>query len=205
MRGAKAGIDFTYLSKIENGKFNGMNYPRKLMRGIQGAAMNLFTNPTRPGFLSTVFASTILLALLGSLMADDKSPKQILSGKPAITNSGSSRFYDGHGRFAGHSSASGSTSRLYDSQGRVTGRVDASKDSTRVYDRSGPFAGRSTISGEDTRFYDRKGSFNGRSTTSGNTTRFYDSHGAYSGRAETSGGTTKYYDKTGKYVGRKTK
>ena len=166
---------------------------------------DLFTNLTHRGFLKTVFASAILLTLLGSLIADDKSPKQVLGGKPAIAASGSSRFYDGHGRFAGRSSASGSSTRLYDSQGRFTGRVDASNDSKRVYDPSGSFAGRATNSGEGTRFYDRKGSFNGRSTTSGNTTRYYDSHGAYAGKAETSGGTTRYYDKAGRYVGRKTK
>jgi len=171
----------------------------------QGATMHFFNTPTRRGFLKTAAATAILLTLVGSLIADDKSPNQILGGKPADTSSGSSRSYDGHGRFAGRSSASGSTTRLYDSQGRMVGRVDASKDSTRVYDRSGSFAGRSTLLGEDTRFYDDKGSFNGRSTTSENSTRFYDSHGAYSGRAEPSGGTTKYYDKAGRYVGRKTK
>ena len=144
--------------------------------------MHFLTKLTHRGFLKTAAASAILLTLLGSLIADDKSPKQILRGKPAETSRGSSRFYDGHGRFAGRSSASPSSTRLYDSQGRFTGRVDPSKDSTRVYDRSGSFAGRSTLSGEDTRFYDRKGSFNGRSTTSGNTTRFYDSHGAYAGK-----------------------
>ena len=147
--------------------------------------MNFFTNPTSCGFLKFAAASAILLTLVSYAIADDKSPKQILGGKPAITSSGSSRYYDGHGCFAGRSSATGSSTRLYDRQGRVTGRVDASRDSTRVYDRNGSFAGRSTSSGEDTRFYDRKGSFNGRSTTSGNTTRFYDSHGAYAGRAAT--------------------
>ena len=177
-----------------------------LLEESQGATMHVFNTPTRRGFLKTAAASAILLILVGSVIADDKSPNhQILGGKPADTSSGSSRYYDGHGRCAGRSGASGSTTRLYDNQGRITGRVDAPKDSTRAYDRSGSFAGRSTFSGEDTRFYDRKGSFNGRSTTSGNTTRFYDSHGAYSGRAETSGGTTRYYDMAGRYVGRKTR
>jgi len=120
--------------------------------------MHFFNTPTRRGFLKTAAATAILLTLVGSLIADDKSPNQILGGKPADTSSGSSRSYDGHGRFAGRSSASGSTTRLYDSQGRMVGRVDASKDSTRVYDRSGSFAGRSTLLGEDTRFYDDKGS-----------------------------------------------
>src|SRR5271157_3227909 len=131
-----------------------------LLEKSQGATMHLFNTPTRRGFLKTAAASAILLALVSSLIADDKSPNQILGGKPADTSSGSSRYYDGHGRFAGRSSACGSTIRLFDSQGRVTGRVDASKDSTRVYDRSGSFAGRSTLSGEDTRFYDSKGSLN---------------------------------------------
>ena len=63
--------------------------------------MNLFSNPHHRGFLMIAAASTILLTLVGSLYADDKSPKQILGGKPAITSSGSNRFYDGHGRFAG--------------------------------------------------------------------------------------------------------
>jgi hypothetical protein len=151
----------------------------------QGAIMQFLANLTHRGFLKTAAASAILLTLCGSLVADDKSPKQILNGKPASTSIGSSRYYDRHGRFAGRSSASGSTTRLYDSRGRSTGRVEGSKDSTRVYDRSGSFAGRSTLSGKDTRLYDRRGSFNGRSTTSGNTTR--------------------YYDKAGRYVGRKTK
>jgi hypothetical protein len=173
-------------------------------RLIKERTMHVFANQTRHGLLKTVAMSAILLTLVAILHADDKSPKQILGGKPAATSSGSSRYYDGHGAFSGRSAASGSTTRLYDRQGRTTGRVDSSKDSTREYDRSGSFAGRSTRSGEDTRFYDRKGSFNGRSTTSGHTTRFYDNHGAYSGKAETSGSTTKYYNKAGKYVGRKT-
>ncbi len=98
--------------------------------------MKLFTNPTRRGFLRTAAGSAILLSLVGTLIADHKSPKQILGGKPAITSSGRNRFYDGHGSFTGRSSASGYSTRLYDSQGRFTGRVDASRDSTRVYDRS---------------------------------------------------------------------
>jgi YD repeat-containing protein len=134
--------------------------------------MHSFTNQTRRGFVEAAAMSAILLTFIGILHADDKSPKQVLAGKPAATSSGSGRYYDGHGAFAGRNSASGSTTRLYDRQGRTTGRVDASKDSTRVYDRSGSFSGRSTRSGEGTRFYDRKGSFNGRSTTSGTTTRF---------------------------------
>ncbi len=97
--------------------------------------MHFLSNPTRPGFLIIAAASAILLTLVGSLCADDKLPKQILGGKPAITSRGTNRFYDGHGSFAGHNSASGYSTRLYDGQGRVTGRVDASKDSTRVYDR----------------------------------------------------------------------
>ena len=47
--------------------------------------------------------------LVGSIYADDKSPKQILGGKPAETSNESSRYYDVHGRFAGRSSARGST------------------------------------------------------------------------------------------------
>ena len=162
-------------------------------------------NPLRTSLRRGVFKLTAALAMLllvGSIHADDKNPGRILGGKPAISGGGSSRYYDGGGRFIGRSSASGSTTRMYDGGGRFTGRVDASKDSTRVYDRGGSFAGRSTRSGSDTRFYDSGGRFDGRSTTSGNTTRFYDSSGAFRGRAETSGGTTRYYDGAGKAVGR---
>jgi len=85
--------------------------------------MHVLNTPTRRGFLKIAAAAAILLTLVGSLIADVKSPNQMLGGKPADTSSGSSRYYDGHGRFDGHSTASGSTTRLYDSQGRMTGRV----------------------------------------------------------------------------------
>ena len=38
--------------------------------------MTFFTNLTHRGFLKTAAASAILLTLVGSLIADDKSPKQ---------------------------------------------------------------------------------------------------------------------------------
>ena len=148
-----------------------------------------FPMPSRP-FL----AATILLALVGSLHAADKSPHQILGGKPAAISSGSGSYYDGSGSFAGRSSPSGKSTSLYDSKGGFVGRVEAGKDSTKFYDAKGGFAGRTEKSSNDTKFYDSKGSFSGRSTTSGNSTKFYDSKGAYAGRSETSGGTTKFYD-----------
>ncbi len=148
-------------------------------------------------------AALILLTLVGTLHAADKSPHQILDGKPVASSSGSGIYYDGQGRFSGRSSSSGNSIQLYDSQGRSTGRVDTSKDSTRIYDRSGSFAGRSSTSGNTTIFYDSKGSLSGRSVTSGDTTRFYDSKGEYSGRAETSDGMTRYYDAAGRFVGSK--
>jgi hypothetical protein len=73
------------------------------------AIMHYFTNLTRRGFLKPPALSAILLTLVGSIYADDKSPKQILGGKPAETSNESSRYYDVHGRFAGRSSARGST------------------------------------------------------------------------------------------------
>ena len=66
-----------------------------------GAMMHFLTNLTHRGFLMTIATSAILLTLCGSLVADDKSPSKIFGGKPASTNTGSSRFHDGHGRFAG--------------------------------------------------------------------------------------------------------
>ena len=63
--------------------------------------MHFFPHQTRRGFLKTAIASAILLTFIGSLNADDKSPKQILGGKPAETSSGSNRFYDSKGHFAG--------------------------------------------------------------------------------------------------------
>ena len=96
-------------------------------------------------------AVLILLALVGTLHAADKSPQQILGGKPAATSSGSSRYYDGHGSFEGRSITGGSTTRLYDSKG--------------------------STSGNSTRFYDPKGSFSGSAENSGSTTRYYDSSG----------------------------
>jgi hypothetical protein len=179
--------------------------PPEIRGPSEGATMHHLTIRSRRGILTTASASAILLTFLGSLHADDKSPRQILNGKPVITSGGSSRFYDGQGRFAGRTSVSGSTIRMYDRHGRATGRVEASQDSTWIYDRRGSFAGRSTFSGRDTKYYDRKGSFSRHSTTSGNRTRFYDRHGAYSGRAETSNGTTRYYDSAGRYVGRRTR
>ena len=83
--------------------------------------MHFLTNPCRRGFLKTAAASAILLTVIGTLTADDKLPKQILGGNPAITSSGSNRFYDGHGSYAGQSRASGSSTRLYDRQGRCHG------------------------------------------------------------------------------------
>ena len=71
--------------------------------------------------LKQIMMALILLTLVGTLHADDKSPHQILDGKPAASSSGSESYYDGHGSFAGRSSTSGSTTQLYDSQGRLTG------------------------------------------------------------------------------------
>ena len=99
----------------------------------------------------------ILLVSVSTLHGGDKSPKQLLGGKPAATNTGSSQFYDGQGRFAGRSSTSGSTTHLYDGRGRAAGKVDSSKESTRVYDRNGSFSGRTTSSGATTNYYDKKG------------------------------------------------
>ena len=54
----------------------------------------------------------ILLSFLVPLHAADKSPSQILGGKPAAPSSGSNNYYDGHGSFAGRSGTSGNTTRL---------------------------------------------------------------------------------------------
>jgi YD repeat-containing protein len=99
----------------------------------------------------------IVTLIVGTLHAADKSPQQILGGKPAASSSGLGSYYDGHGRFAGRSTTSGSSTQLYDSQGRLAGRVDASKESTRMYDRSGSFAGRSSTSGGMTSIYESEG------------------------------------------------
>lgn len=149
---------------------------------------------------------TIVLLILASvdiLKAADKSPKQILGGKPALSNTQSGRYYNGQGAFAGRSSTSGQTTRLYDAQGGVAGRVEASKGTARAYSGTGAYAGRTATSGNGTRFYDANGAFNGRSTVNGNGTRFYDSRGAFAGRAETSGGGTRYYDAQGRFSGSK--
>ena len=151
-------------------------------------------------------ALTIVLLILASvdiLEAADKSPKQILGGKPAVSNMQSGRYYNGQGAFAGRSSTSGQTTRLYDAQGRAAGRVEASKSTARAYSGTGAYAGRTATSGNDTRFYDANGSFNGRSTVNGNSTRFYDSRGAFAGRAETSGRATRFYDAQGRFSGSK--
>ena len=65
----------------------------------------------------SILAATILLALVGSLHAADKSPNQILGGKPAAISSGSGSYYDDSGSFAGRSNASGKSTSLYDSKG----------------------------------------------------------------------------------------
>ena len=120
----------------------------------------------------------LILASVGILEAADKSPKQILGGNPAVSNTQSGRYYNGQGAFAGFSATSGQTTRLYDGQGTAT-------------------------SGNGTRFYDAKGAFHGRSTVNGSSTRFYDSRGAFAGRAETSGNATRYYDAQGRFSGSK--
>ena len=145
----------------------------------------------------------LILASMDILQAADKSPKQILGGKPAVSNTQSGRYYNGQGAFAGRSATSGQTTRLYDGQGRTAGRVESSKGTTRAYSGTGSYAGRTATSGNGTRFYDAKGAFNGRSTVNGNSTRFYDSRGAFAGRAETSGGATRFYDAQGRFSGSK--
>src|SRR5262249_59924534 len=109
----------------------------KMTFSERGLTRNFLISPARRGFLNAAVASAILLALIGSLGADDKAPSQILGGNPAVRSRGASRDYDGRGRYAGRSGTSGSTTRLYDSRGRMTGRVEVSKDSTRGYTRTG--------------------------------------------------------------------
>lgn len=184
------------------------NQKRKIKRdiGYESEAGRLIRGGLpKPGGCLVILIATIFLTLVGSLHAADKSPYQILGGKPAAISSGSGSYYDGSGSFAGRSSPSGKSTSLYDSNGGFAGRVEAEKDSTKFYDSKGGFAGRTEKSGNETKFYDSKGSFSGRSTTSGNSTKFYDAKGAYAGRSETSGSTTKFYDATGKMVGSKTK
>lgn len=164
-------------------------------------------NPTKsfPMRSQPFLTATILLVLVGSLQAADKSPQQILGGKPAAISSGSGSYYDGSGSFAGRSTANGKSTSIYDSRGGFAGRVEIGKDSTKFYDAQGGFAGRTQTSGNSTSFYDSKGAFSGRSTTSGNATKYFDAKGAYAGRSETSGATTKFYDSAGRLVGSKTK
>lgn len=153
----------------------------------------------------TTLVSAALLILTFSLSAADKSPKQILEGKPAATHSSTSRYFDGKGASAGRSVTSGNQTRIYTSTGKSDGRVDASKNGTRVYDSKGAFAGRTSTSGNTTQFYDAKGRSAGRSVTTGNQTRYYDSKGASTGRATTSSGTTRFYDGSGRSVGSRRK
>lgn len=184
------------------------NQKRKIKRdiGYESDAGRLIRDGLpKPGGCLLMTVAAIFVACVATLHAADKSPTQILGGKPAATSTKSGTYYDGRGSFTGRSSTSGKHTQLYDSQGRSTGRVEQSKDSTRLYDRSGSYAGRTQTSGNTTSFYDSKGSFSGRSTTAGNDTRFYDGKGSYTGRATTSGGRTSYYDAQGRFVGSKTK
>ena len=180
----------------------GVQKEARLRPPIESGANPTKSFPMRP---QPILTATILLALVGSVHAADKSPHQILGGKPAAISSGPGSYYDGSGSFAGRSSASGRSTSLYDSRGGFAGRVEIGKDSTKFYDAKGGFAGRTQTSGNSTSFYDSKGAFSGRSTTSGSTTKFYDSKGAYSGRSETSDGTTKFYDAAGRLVGSRKK
>lgn len=165
------------------------------------------TNQTKslPMPRQPILVATILLALVGSLQAADKSPHQILGGKPAAISSGSGSYYDGSGSFAGRSTANGKSTSLYDSRGGFAGRVEAGKDSTKLYDAKGSLSGRTQTSGNSTSFYDSKGAYSGRSTTSHGTTKYYDAKGAYAGRSETSGSTMKFYDSAGRLVGSRKK
>lgn len=147
----------------------------------------------------TLIAALLLLSV--PLTAADKSPKQILNGKPAATHTKSSRYYDGVGSSAGRSQTTGSQTRLYRSSGGYDGRVESLKNGTRLYDAKGAYSGRTSITGNTTRFYDASGKSSGRSTSSGYQTRFYDASGKYTGRAESTGGTTRFYDASGKSVG----
>lgn len=93
----------------------------------------------------------ILLGIIGAASAADKSPNQILNGKPAATG-GSARYYDGKGAFAGRQFATGNTTQQYDSKGKFDGRIDASKNSTRTYDSKGAYSGRTANSGNKLNF-----------------------------------------------------
>ena len=88
------------------------------------------------GKLSTV--ALLVFASVGILHAADRSPKQILGGRPAASNTQSGRYYNGQGAFAGRSATSGQTTRLYDGHGRTAGRVESSNGAARAYSGTGP-------------------------------------------------------------------
>ncbi|MCL4855280.1 MAG: hypothetical protein KJZ78_28290, partial [Bryobacteraceae bacterium] len=74
--------------------------------------------------LRTGFVVVLTLSVIDSLSAAEKrpnGPRQILGGKPALSNGGSARFYNGQGAYAGRTSASGSTIRAYSQNGSYAG------------------------------------------------------------------------------------
>jgi hypothetical protein len=59
-----------------------------------------------------ITAALVLLTLVGRLAAADRSPRQILQGKPAASSIGSNRYYDAQGSFGGRSSSSGNSTQF---------------------------------------------------------------------------------------------
>lgn len=146
-----------------------------------------------------------LLCLTLPLLAADKSPKQILNGKPAATHTRSSRYSDGNGSSAGRSQTTGTQTRIYRSSGGYDGRVESTHNGTRLYDSKGAYSGRTSSTGNTTQFYDKTGRSTGRSITSGSQTRYYDASGKFTGREQPSGSTTMFYDASGRSVGSRRK
>jgi hypothetical protein len=79
----------------------------------EGATMNPLMTLFLRRIVKITSASVMLTILVVSVTADDVNPGRILGGKPAISGGGSSRYYDGGGRYMGRSAGSGSTTRMY--------------------------------------------------------------------------------------------
>lgn len=65
--------------------------------------------------------ATILLAYVATIHAADKSPTQILGGKPAVMSTKSGTYYDGRGAYSGRATTSGKSTRFYDGRGNYVG------------------------------------------------------------------------------------